>query len=107
MINWATLYITGKRDFREEVRKRIANSKLNVMPGYVEQSVGENFYDLYWLDEAASLRDVKEVIGSKLIWRYRLRFYNDLEQFLQEVNNKSMNQRSEAANSQFPVPFFG
>jgi len=51
------------------------------MPGYME-STPEQPADLYWLDGTVVLRQVKETIGSKLIFKYRLRFYHTLEEFM-------------------------
>jgi hypothetical protein len=84
-MNWATLYITGRDDFRDDVRKKLEGNRLNFMPGYID-SDGTGKYDLYWLDEKTPLKDFKEAIGSKLVWKYRLRFYTNLEDFLQSVN---------------------
>lgn len=87
-MNWITLYITGNRDFREDLRKKLSGTKLEVMLGYVDTTTGPGNYDLFWLGEKTSLRGFKEVIGSKLIWKYRLRFYTNLEEFIQSVNVK-------------------
>lgn len=82
-MNWVTLYIKGKSDFREEVRRKLRHSELNFMPGYMEGSDANTVSDMYWIDERIKLRDVKEAIGGKLIWKYRLRFFTTLETYLQ------------------------
>jgi len=33
------------------------------------------------------LREMKEAVGSKLVWKYRLKFYASLEAFLQAQDN--------------------
>lgn len=88
-MNWTTLYITGRTDFREDVRRKLESSRLKFMPGYIDSSVGYGNYDLYWVDEKADVREFKEAVGSKLVWKYRLRFYLNLEEFLQSVNGAS------------------
>jgi hypothetical protein len=85
-MNWTTLYITGRSDFREDVHKKLEGSRLEYMPGYIEGSAGAGIYDLFWIDDSIALKDIKEAVGSKLIWKYRLRFYNNLEDFIQSVN---------------------
>jgi hypothetical protein len=85
-MNWATLYITGRRDFREEVRRKLEGSKLDFMPGYVDGSAATGTYDLYWIAEHLPLKEFKEAIGSKLIWKYRLRFHTTLEGFIQTLD---------------------
>ncbi|HYC86768.1 MAG TPA: hypothetical protein VEB86_16160 [Chryseosolibacter sp.] len=88
-MGWTTIYITGKSDFREDVREKIESSPLDIMPGHTGAwSPAEHIHDLYWVDENLSLRDFKEAIGSKLIWKYRLRFYPTFEAFIEEQNKK-------------------
>lgn len=85
-MNWNTVYITGRSDFREEVRKKLEPSNLNFMPGYIDASTAKYMHDLYWLDEKTDIHSFKEAIGSKLVWKYRLHFYTNLEDFLQSRN---------------------
>ncbi len=84
-MNWTTSYITGKADFKGDVLKKLEGSKLKFMPGYLERSSEDGFHDLYWIADSHSLREVKEAVGSKLIWKYRLRFFLELEEFLEET----------------------
>ena len=81
-MNWTTIYITGKPDFKEEVAKKLENSDLKYMPGNIGSAI-EGTDDLYWLDSNTNLREFKEAIGGKLIWKNRLRFFSSLEQFLE------------------------
>ena len=85
-MNWITIYITGKSDFREDVRKKLEHADLNFMPGYTGNSSDINVHDLYWIDEKTDLRSFKLAIGGKLIWKYRLRFYDSLEAFVESQN---------------------
>lgn len=87
-MNWITIYITGKSDFREEVKKKLEHADLNFMPGYVETSTSVNEHDLYWIDDQTDVRCLKEAIGSKLVWKYRLQFYSTLESFIESQNTK-------------------
>jgi len=87
-MGWITVYITGKADFREDVRKRLEGSNVNVMPGYTGASSDMDTHDLYWLDEKVGLRTFKEAIGSKLVWKYRLNFFTSLEAFIESQKNK-------------------
>lgn len=83
-MNWNTIYITGKADFREEVRKKLEHSDVRAMPGNIGKDMpGPGTDDLYWLDVTTALRTFKEAVGGKLIWKYRLRFFANLEDFLQ------------------------
>jgi hypothetical protein len=88
-MGWTTLYITGKSDFRDEVREKLEESDLNLMPGYTGTfSSTDEVHDLYWVDEKTPLREFKEAVGSKLVWKFRLQFYPSLEAFI-ESQNKS------------------
>lgn len=88
-MGWTTLYIAGKGDFREEVREKLEDSDLDLMPGYTGMySLTEETHDLYWVDEEISMRALKEVIGSKLIWKYRLHFYPSLEAYMASEDKK-------------------
>ncbi|MBL7866023.1 MAG: hypothetical protein JNK10_14165 [Cyclobacteriaceae bacterium] len=80
-MSWNTIYIIGKTDFRKEVRRKLEHSKIPHMPGFVETHAGEDPCDLYWLDGTVGLREFKETIGGKLIWKHRLQFYSSLEAF--------------------------
>ncbi|SKC89713.1 hypothetical protein [Ohtaekwangia koreensis] len=87
-MNWTTLYITGKSDFRNEVMKKLEHSRLNFMPGYTGGTSDKDVHDMYWVDDEIDVREFKEAIGSKLIWKYRLRFYVCLEDFIESKNMK-------------------
>ena len=81
-MSWTTIYITGRSDFREEVKKKLEHSDQRYMPGFIESSGDEIMHDLYWLDGRTDLRTFKEAIGGKIIWKHRLRFYKTLEAFV-------------------------
>ncbi len=81
-MNWTTVYITGRPEFQTEVRKKLGHTNLDFMQGYIDNSTTNVTHDLYWLNDQTDLREMKEAVGSKLIWKYRLKFYADLEAFL-------------------------
>ena len=86
-MNWTTIYITGRPEFQAEVRKKLEHSNLDFMPGYVDNATATVTHDLYWLNDQTELREMKEAVGSKLVWKYRLKFYASLEAFLQSQDN--------------------
>lgn len=81
-MNWITIYITGRFDFKDDVRKKLERSDVEFIPGYIENSSTTTPHDLYWLNGHTDLRQFKEAIGGKLIWKYRLRFFSNLEEFI-------------------------
>jgi hypothetical protein len=83
-MNWITIYIKGRGDFREEVKRKLDHSHLNLMPGSIGGAVDSSYtYDMYWVDEDTDLQDLKKAIGAKVIWKYRLQFYGSLEAFIE------------------------
>jgi hypothetical protein len=89
-MRWTTLYIAGRGDFRDEVLDSLEDSGISFMPGYTGVfSENEETHELYWIDERAKLRTIKEAIGSKLIWKFRLRFYPTLEALMATQNRKN------------------
>jgi hypothetical protein len=87
-MGWITIYITGKTDFREEVLRKLEGSNVKFMPGYTGTSSEMDTHDLYWLQEKVDLREFKEAIGAKLIWKYRLNFFASLEAFIQSQKSQ-------------------
>jgi len=79
-MNWNTIYITGNDDFWEDVNKKLSQSDLKFLLGHIEHRPDKKFYGLYWLDSSVTLREFKEAVGGKLVWKYRLRFFNELDQ---------------------------
>jgi hypothetical protein len=86
-MSWTTIYITGRPAFQPKVRKRLKHSGVDFMPGYVDNSTSTVTRDLYWLHDQTELRVMKAAVGSKLVWKYRLKFYASLEDFLQSHDN--------------------
>jgi hypothetical protein len=80
-MNWATIYITGKKGFHQEILDILEDTKLKIMPGTTgsDQNVC-----LLWIDESVTLRELKKAIGSNIVFKYRLHFYNTLEDIQKE-----------------------
>ena len=84
-MNWNTIYITGIDNFWDDVNKKLSQSDLVFLTGYIEQRSDSKFHGLYWLDQKIDLRLFKEAIGAKVIWKYRLNFF-----FEPEINDHEM-----------------
>jgi hypothetical protein len=72
------------------------HSDITFMPGTVE---GEENIGLYWVDEKTTLRQFKEAVGAKTIFKYRLRFFTSLEklnEFYDEKSSDSLTPQEEA-----------
>ena len=92
-MNWIPLYILGKNGFCEEVRKKLRQSDIDIMPGYAGISVG---LDMYWVDDRLKKRAIKEAVGAKLIWKHRLQFL-DLEEFIKSERSGAIQLTKEEA----------
>jgi hypothetical protein len=93
-MSWNTIYITGKAGFKEKVLESLEDSDISIMPG----SIG-NDQDiiLLWIEDSLPLRELKKGIGSKIVFRYRLQFFNTLEEWQQVQGNvSSLTDREEA-----------
>jgi hypothetical protein len=93
---WSTLYISGKKDFKEEVLENLNDSDVYYLPG----SSGENNLIMIWVDEELPLRDLKIAIGSKTVFKYRLQFFTTPEQHQSEESRGKLTAREEAMISE-------
>lgn len=96
-MGWSTLYAHGKPGFEQEVLDQLEHSSIGFMPGSIGS--GENIA-LYWVDEHTSIRDFKKAIGSKIVFKYRLRFFDSLESLQQYqeslYSNDTLNAQDQA-----------
>ncbi len=83
VMNWNTIYISGNGDFREEVRRKLEYylPEGTIMPGFLGALPAEGTHDLYWIDANIPVRQIKEAIGARLIWKHRLHFCTTQEEF--------------------------
>lgn len=79
--SWVPLYIVGKDCFQKAVIEALEDSDLPFMPGYLFDNSLSSDHGMLWIDEKVSIRDYKKAIGGKLIWKHRLRFFTNLDEF--------------------------
>jgi hypothetical protein len=75
-MGWIQIYIHGNTGCGPDILRQMQHSNINYMPGTIE---GEDNIGLYWVDEKTTIRAFKEAIGSKTIFKHRLRFFSSLE----------------------------
>lgn len=85
-MNWKTVYIVGKGKFNEDVVKHLDRSGLEFMAGYHTRQSTEQ-HELFWIPEEMTIREFKAGIGAKTVFKYRLRFFESLEQFIETINS--------------------
>jgi len=82
-----TVYIVGNPGFVELHRKRLDDSS-RFLRGQVSVEIPEKEVQLFWVHNKKELKKLKKAIGSELIWKYRLRFYFELEEFTDQQEEK-------------------
>jgi len=82
-----TIYIVGNPGFAALHHKRLDdNSKF--LRGQVTVEIPEKEVQLLWVHKRSALKELKKAIGADLIWKYRLRFYFNLEDFTSHEEEK-------------------
>lgn len=84
-MSWTPVYIEGNEGFKEAVVAKLENT----WPRGSADS--ERDLVMFWLRKTSDLREFKEAIGSKLIFKYRMRFIADLNIHLGHINKRSDN----------------
>ncbi|QOI98254.1 MAG: hypothetical protein HRU69_12505 [Flammeovirgaceae bacterium] len=79
--NWIPVYLVGRDCFQKPVLEALDRSDLPFMPGYLFDNSLSGDYGMLWVDEQVNLREYKKAIGGKLIWKHRIRFFTDLNEF--------------------------
>lgn len=83
-----TVYIVGNIGFLALHHKHLDdNSKF--LRGQVTVEIPGKEVQLFWVHNRSALKELKKAIGADLIWKYRLRFYFDLEAFTPRVEEQT------------------
>lgn len=75
---WRTLYVTGRRRFESELLEALNRSGEHFLTGSFDTT---GTY-LFWVTDDFSIATLKCVIGSRQIFKYRMRFFDEVESFL-------------------------
>jgi len=75
---WVTVYIRGRKNFQREVLAKLEQSWLAGSHG------ANNDLLMFWIEDTSRLRSLKKTIGCKLIFKYRLHFFTDLDLHLKD-----------------------
>jgi hypothetical protein len=85
-MSWKTIYIVGRKGFYDEVLKNLEKSGIDFMVGYNTRDVSET-HELLWIPERMALRKFKDAITARTIFKYRLRFFRELEDFIETLHD--------------------
>ncbi len=80
---WAPIYVTGREGFSEKLTEALMQSGLPFMPGYYFESTAKTDHTVMWVDSSTPLKAYKQAIGARILWKYRIRFFTALSEFLQ------------------------
>lgn len=72
---WTTVYITGKTGFSEVILNRLGDH-------WLLGTAAKDAALMFWLPDITQLRTFKKSVGAKLILKYRIRFFIDVEEQL-------------------------
>jgi hypothetical protein len=86
MKNWITIYITGIKKYQVSVEKGLLKSKLVEGRDYIHGANGSD-YALLWIRDDLDLREVKLAIGSKYVWKHRMRFFKSYDEMKPKESN--------------------
>jgi hypothetical protein len=75
---WRTLYVTGKTGFDTTVLRYLERLDIHFLTG----SFNADDTYLFWVTNHFVLQDFKKAIGSKIIFKYRMRFFFEVDAFL-------------------------
>lgn len=82
-----TIYIVGNPGFAELHHKRLDDNS-RFLRGQVNVEIPGKEVQLLWVHHRKALKELKKAIGAELIWKYRLRFYFELEEFTERLQEK-------------------
>jgi len=82
-MSWVTVYIRGRGSFQKEVLAKLEQSWL------VGSHEANNDLLLFWIEDTSRLRRLKIAIGPKLIFKYRLHFFTDLNLYRKAEKRQS------------------
>lgn len=74
-----TIYITGIKKYQISVIKGLEKSNLKEGKDFIQGLNGEDFA-LVWIRENLDLKELKRAIGTKFVWKHRLRFFNTIDE---------------------------
>lgn len=94
IVRWIPVYVSGRPGFADKITEALTHSGLPFMPGYYHDSNAAIDHTLIWTDENTMLKQYKAAIGARTIWKYRLRFFRNLQEFTEFIRPR-MKEESE------------
>jgi hypothetical protein len=76
-MSWITLYVSGRTGIELQLNRFMTKSGSDFLSG----TVNEQGLLLYWVKQDFQLHKMKVAIGSKLLFRFRMRFFFSADTF--------------------------
>ncbi len=86
-----TIYIKGIKKYKVSLIKGLDKSNLKEGKDYIQGLAGDD-YALYWLNDKITLKEFKLAVGTKFVWKHRMRFYNSLDEMNPPVVDVELNE---------------
>ena len=95
-MDWKSIYTAGKPGFSHEVFRGFKNLETDFMTGSFIEGVTYH----YWIPQTFNLDDLKREIGAKQIFKFRIRFFLNEEDYITFRDRDKKNHRFTAAQEQ-------
>lgn len=91
-MKWMALYVTGRPGFDQKVKRYLKKFDISFMTGSF--SAADTY--LFWITDEFDIDSFKWRIGSRRIFKHRLRFFSDVNSF---ISSRDKNKRKHSFNS--------
>jgi hypothetical protein len=91
-MKWMAVYVTGRPGFDRKVERYLKKLDISFMTGSFSAA---NTY-LFWITDEFDIDSFKWRIGSRRIFKHRLRFFSDVNSF---ITSRDKNKRKHNFNS--------
>ena len=92
MVKWVGMYVTGRLGFDQKMERYLKRHDISFMTG----SFSATSTYLFWIPDDFDLDSLKRKIGSRRIFKHRLRFFLDVNSF---VMSRDKNEKKHNFNS--------
>ncbi len=82
-----TIYITGIKKYQDSILKGLKKSDLREGKDFIQGANGIDFA-LLWIKDEMELRTLKKAIGTKYVWKHRMRFHETYDELQPIVSDE-------------------
>jgi hypothetical protein len=93
---WRTLYVAGREGFNHVLTEGLHESGEDYLTG----SFNSDGTYLFWVTDTFDLDNLKSTIGSRKLFKFRIRFFTDIDMFKWFMTRSARSHRFTAAQEQ-------